>query len=203
MFLEKLGHEVVLADDGSHALKILQEPDAPALAILDWTMPEIDGIQVCRAIREGRKEPYIYLIFLTAKALKKDIIQGLEAGADDYIIKPFDFAELQARLGSGVRILEKHAQLAAAREELRVQALHDSLTGALNHGAILDALGVELVRARRHKTEVSVIMADVDHFKKINDVHGHLVGDEVLRTVTQRIRASVRAYDSVGRYGGE
>ena len=197
------GYRVAMAADGAAALRMLDERDCPRLAVLDWMMPEVDGVEVCRRIRQGAREPYIYIILLTAKGQKAEIIEGLEAGADDYITKPFDLQELKARLRSGKRILELQEHLVTAREQLRIQATHDSLTGLFNRMAILEALDREITRSNRENKPVAVIMADLDHFKDINDTHGHQAGDAVLQETARRILASLRAYDSVGRYGGE
>ena len=149
-------------------------------------------------------DSYVYIILLTAKTHPAEIVEGLEAGADDYIIKPFDIHELKARLRAGRRILELQEQLVSARERLRVEATHDSLTGLLNRMAILENLDRELARAaRQRRSPVALVMADIDHFKIINDTYGHLVGDAVLREVAERIQKAVRSYDVVGRYGGE
>jgi two-component system, cell cycle response regulator len=201
--LSPADYEVVIATDGAEALRKLQGKDCPRLAILDWMMPEVDGVEVCRAVRQRPGESYVYIILLTAKTHPTEIIEGLEAGADDYIIKPFDIHELKARLRAGRRILELQEQLVSAGERLRVQATHDSLTGLLNRMAILETLEKELARSARQKNPVAVIMADIDQFKVINDTYGHLVGDAVLQEVSARVLKTVRAYDAVGRYGGE
>ncbi|HLY59191.1 MAG TPA: diguanylate cyclase [Terriglobia bacterium] len=203
VMLQKWNFEVDIATNGAEAWKILQGEDAPRIAILDWMMPEMDGLQVCQKIRELRAEPYTYVILLTARGLKEDVVEGIEAGADDYLSKPFDSGELKARLRSGIRILELQESLIASRDALRFQATHDNLTGLWNRGATLDALRRELSRADRQGAPVAVIMADLDHFKQINDTFGHLVGDEVLREAASRLGSGVRLYDWVGRYGGE
>jgi diguanylate cyclase (GGDEF)-like protein len=133
----------------------------------------------------------------------EDVVSGFEAGADDYFTKPFNAFELKARLGAGERILELQQELIAARDALKEQATHDPLTGLWNHGATIDILRNELSRAVRQGSPLTVTMADIDHFKRVNDTSGHLAGDEVLREVARRLRTAVRAYDSVGRYGGE
>jgi two-component system, cell cycle response regulator len=194
--LVKAGYEPVAVDDGAKALKTLDEPEMPRLLILDWMMPQVDGVELCRIIRKDVSRRYVYVILLTARGKQEEINEGLEAGADDYITKPFDFHELVARLRTGKRILELQDQLVA-------QATHDSLTGLLNREAILEVLDHETARAVRNKTPLAVIMADIDHFKSVNDEHGHLVGDSVLREAAKGMLNSVRAYDSVGRYGGE
>ncbi len=202
-FLEKWGYEVLVATNGSEAWERLQQDDAPKLAILDWMMPGMDGVQVCQKMRERTHQPYVYILMLTAKNRKQDIVKGIEAGADDYLIKPFDAHELRAHLHAGKRILDLQEKLIAAREVARTQATHDPLTGLWNHSAILDILRVELERAQRQGTGLGVAMADLDHFKQINDTYGHRAGDAVLREVAQRMRSAMRPYDSVGRYGGE
>jgi two-component system cell cycle response regulator len=201
--LGKWGYEVAVARNGLEAWRMLQAEDAPKLAILDWIMPGMDGIEVCREIRRRVHEPYIYLILLTAKDRKKDVVAGMDSGADDYLAKPFDPDELKVRLRAGMRILDLQAELLAARERLQYQATHDSLTGLLNRAATLEALSLELERAGRQGTPLSIVLADIDHFKQINDTHGHAVGDAVLCEAARRMKCSVRIYDSVGRYGGE
>src|SRR3954471_11959364 len=166
-------------------------------------MPAIDGVEVCRKVRGTTREPYVYIILLTAKGHSTEIIQGLEAGADDYITKPFDLQELKARLRAGKRILKLQEQVVRAREQLRVQATYDSLTGLFNRMAILEALDREVSRSNREKKPLAVIMADLDHFKDINDTYGHQAGDDVLQETARRMLSSLRAYDCVGRYGGE
>lgn len=201
--LRKWRYEVVEVRDGDAAWGVLQKEDAPQLAILDWMMPGIDGPEVCRRVRQLRREPYTYILLLTAKAQKEDVVAGLEAGADDYLTKPVDVHELQVRLRAGRRILELQKKLIAAREELRIRATRDALTGLWNRTAIFDLLRREVARAERGAVSLSIVMADVDHFKRVNDVYGHLVGDVVLQEVARRVQTALRPYDEVGRYGGE
>jgi two-component system cell cycle response regulator len=201
--LSHAGYTVAMASNGGQALRLLQQQNGPRLAVVDWMMPELDGVEVCRIIRKAAQEPYVYIILLTARGHKSEIVQGLEAGADDYITKPFDLHELKARLRAGKRILELQEELVNAREQLRVLATHNSLTGLLNRRAILEVLEKECKRSRREGNMVAVMMADLDHFKRINDTHGHQAGDTVLCETARKMVASVRAYDSVGRYGGE
>jgi two-component system cell cycle response regulator len=202
-FLSKWGYEVVVSSDGLQAWKTLQGENRPRLAILDWMMPGMDGVHICRAVRKSESIPYVYLLLLTTRDQKQDIVEGIEAGADDYLIKPFDPHELRARIRTGERIIELQESLLRTQEELRVQATHDALTGLLNRRASLDALSAELDRGRREKKPLCLVMADIDHFKKVNDTHGHPAGDVVLREVARRIQGSVRAYDTAGRFGGE
>jgi diguanylate cyclase (GGDEF)-like protein len=197
------GYEVIAVAHGVAAWQQLQEPGGPKLALLDWLMPRLDGPDVCREVRRRPAGPYIYLILLTARADRQDIILGLEAGADEYLIKPVDLYELRARLRTGRRIIELQEQLLAAQEALRHEASHDHLTGLWTRAVILDRLGRELARCRREGKAVGVLMVDVDHFKRINDTHGHPAGDAVLQEVSRRLAAAVRPYDGLGRYGGE
>jgi diguanylate cyclase (GGDEF)-like protein len=201
--LSKWGYEVLLAGDGLQAYEILQRDDAPSLAILDWMMPGLTGLEVCRRLRERPKEPYTYILLLTSKSLREDLIQGMEAGADDYIVKPFDQHELNVRLRAGTRLIELQVELLRAREALREQATKDSLTKIWNRSSILDNLKGELGRGERESRPLGVILVDLDHFKSINDTFGHHSGDIVLQEASRLMRQSVRNYDSVGRYGGE
>ena len=201
--LERGGYEVIVAKDGDEAARILASSDSPKLAVLDWIMPGLDGIQLCHRIRHGKSEPYTYILMCTVKRQQRDIVAGLEAGADDYVTKPYDPDELRLRLRTGKRILYLQDQLIGAREAMREQATRDSLTGFWNRASILDILSQELSRSQRQGARFSVVLVDLDLFKQINDVHGHQVGDRVLRQVSQAMRASKRNYDSIGRYGGE
>jgi len=201
-FLGKWGYNVLVASDGAEAVRLF-ECERPRLVILDRMMPHMDGLDVCRQIRQHGAEPYVYVILLTAQDDTREIVEGFQAGADDYITKPFEVEELEARVRTGARIAELQEQLIGARERLRVEATHDSLTGLLNRAAFFDGFNKEVVRARRHHTPLALIMADLDHFKSINDRHGHPNGDAVLRETARRLRASLRASDVIGRYGGE
>jgi diguanylate cyclase (GGDEF)-like protein len=201
--LEKLGYQVEIACDGDQAWSALQAPGAANLVILDWLMPGMTGPEICRKLRERKNGPYVYVILLTAMDKLHDLVQGIEAGADDYITKPFNSQELRARLRAGRRILDLQQELLAAQTELEIRATHDGLTGLWNHAAIIERLAGELDRATREKTPVGVILFDLDHFKQVNDTYGHIVGDQVLRESAHRINAVVRPYDVVGRYGGE
>src|ERR1700686_3354475 len=201
--LEREGYEVIAVDNGRLALQQLSLPDAPRLALLDWRMPEMDGPSVCQAIRKRHDQPYVHIVLLTSRGSKQDVGAGLEAGADDYLTKPWDPAELNARLRVGQRILQLEDRLVEARETMRFKATHDPLTSLFNRGVIVDLLARELTRTRREKGSMVVFLGDLDHFKSVNDTYGHVVGDEVLREIARRLLASVRSYDFVGRYGGE
>lgn len=173
------------------------------MALLDWMMPGLEGVEICRRVRAETNDTYAYIILLTCLQRDEDLLAGLEAGADDYMIKPFKHHELRLRLRTGKRIIDLQDELRLARNEFRTKASHDSLTGLLNHGEILRTLALELDRAERKGTQVGVIMADIDNFKQVNDTHGHLAGDMILRTVAAKMNSLTRSYDFIGRYGGE
>jgi two-component system, cell cycle response regulator len=201
--LAKWGYDVVLAENGAQAWDILADTDPPPMAILDWVMPYLSGPEVCRKVRDTHREPYTYILLLTSKNTKGETVEGLEAGADDYIIKPFDQHELQVRLRAGKRIIDLQMNLLEAREELRERAEKDLLTMLPNRSAICAVLRQEISRCHRDRRTVGVILLDIDHFKQINDSYGHFAGDAVLRETATRLRANMRPYDQVGRYGGE
>jgi diguanylate cyclase (GGDEF)-like protein len=204
--LMKWGYDVVALSDGEEALRVLQDEDPPLLAILDWMLPGKSGPEICRSLasrqngganrREEMGKPYQYVIILTVKGEKENVIAGLEAGADDYITKPFDAHELKMRVMVGKRILD-------LQEQLRNAAMYDALTGLYNRRAIIERLEEELCRSARNGTPLSVALLDIDHFKNVNDSYGHAAGDAVLAESALRIRNSVRPYDAIGRYGGE
>ncbi len=196
-YLKEWNLEFVAAKDGLEAWKRLQSQDPPNLVLLDWMLPEIDGIELARRIRTlGADGAYIYTVMLTAKDKKRDLLTAMAAGADDYLAKPVDPSELKARISVAKRILDLH-------QSLRFAATHDFLTKLLNRAEILASLRRELSRSAREDKPIAIIMADVDHFKKINDSLGHPVGDTVLKEVAERLKLDLRPYDLVGRYGGE
>jgi len=202
--LKEWGFDVQIANDGAVAWELLQAPDAPKLALLDWVLPKIEGIELCRRIRKAQAHSeYTYVVLLTSKDGKDELVAGMRAGADDYLIKPFHPPELEARLLGGKRILDLQRELVAARESLRVAATYDFLTGLLNRGEIVAWLDRELVRGGRETSPVGIVLADIDHFKKVNDSLGHSGGDVVLKEVAGRLKSDLRVYDGAGRYGGE
>jgi two-component system cell cycle response regulator len=203
--LRKWGYQVVVACDGNEAWAILKSEDAPEIAILDWVMPGLTGPEVCRRVRASAKEKdiYTYILLLTSKSQREDLIEGMESGADDYLTKPFDQHELKVRLRPGIRIIELQHELIAAREALREQATRDFLTHIWNRSSILDILQREMARSSREKRPFGLVLADLDHFKAINDTYGHFAGDAVLREFVRRMTSSMRPYDAIGRYGGE
>lgn len=201
--LLRAGYDVVTAADGGEAVERLLSKDAPRLALLDWMMPVMDGLEVCRELRRLPERAYTYMALLTSKEAKEDLIAGLEAGADDYLTKPCNLHELAARLRTGQRILRMEDTLVAAREGMRFKATHDPLTSLWNRGAIVAHLEAEMNCVQQGGGSLSVLLCDVDHFKLFNDRHGHLVGDAVLREIAYRLAAAVKPGDLVGRYGGE
>ncbi len=201
--LQSNGYDVITAENGRQALQQLSRKDSPRLALLDWMMPELDGLDVCREIRAARNKSYTYILLLTARESPDDIVAGLKAGADDYLTKPCHLAELRARLHAGRRILMLEDQLVESREAMRHEATHDALTSIWNRGAVLAQIQSELSLSQQPKCSTSLLLCDVDHFKRVNDTHGHLVGDEVLRQISSRLSSCVRPGDLVGRYGGE
>jgi PleD family two-component response regulator len=195
--LKKWGYEVVGANDGLEAARLMESREAPRLAVLDWMMPGLEGVQVCQRIRQDATRPYMYLL-LTARSQRDDLVRGLESGAGDYLTKPFDAQELRARLNVGKRILDLQDNLIAAREKLLYQATHDALTGISNRGVSLDALRRERSRQTRENVSFATILLDIDHFKYVNDTYGHPAGDAVLMEAAQRIKSCIRPYDYFG-----
>ncbi len=198
------GFDTTVAKSGAEAWRLLQEQTSPKLVLLDWVLPDLDGIELCQRIRRaGSSRHYVYVILLTSKEGRQNMLDAMDAGADDYLMKPFDASELKARLLVGNRILDLQEELVTARESMRHAATHDSLTGLMNRAEVLQLLDRELERARRDSKPVGIILADIDHFKEVNDSLGHLYGDEALREITRRLRSRLRGYDGLGRYGGE
>jgi two-component system, cell cycle response regulator len=200
--LRKAGYEVIAVADGDAALATLRETFCPLL-LTDWEMPGLDGPALLRAIRAGDWPGYVYAVLLTGRDAREHVLQGLEAGADDYLKKPVDQAELIARLKTGRRIATLEARLRDAERVARRLSLTDALTGAYNRRHLVDELPLELERARRHRHALSLAICDIDHFKKINDTYGHQAGDEVLRAFARLLCSSVREIDWVARFGGE
>ena len=201
--LAQWGFEVVVATNGDEAWDILHQVQTPKIVLVDWSMPGMDGIELCRKLRATPREYYPYILMLTGKSDNQDIVKALESGADDYLAKPFDAAALKARLTVARRMLKLQDGLIEAREELRMQATKDALTGLFNRAAFLDLFERELNRALRLRSHTGLLLLDLDHFKKINDTYGHSIGDNILREFARRLKQTVRTYDFVGRYGGE
>jgi two-component system cell cycle response regulator len=200
--LKRAGYEVDTASNGKEALQKIESGDFH-LMITDWEMPEMDGIALCSALRASQTQGYVYTILLTARDAVEHVVTGLQAGADDYLTKPVIEPELIARLSTGKRIVTLERSLRQANEENRRLSITDPVTGAYNRRYLMEQLPREIERAARYGRQLAVVMCDVDHFKRINDTYGHLVGDEVLKEFVRRLRAGVRAVDWVARYGGE
>ncbi len=190
------GYDVLVTSDGSKAWEAIQQPEAPGLVISDWVMPHMDGLELCRKIRQMERTGYIYFIILTAKGRKEDLIEGLEAGADDFLIKPFDREELKCRTRTGKRIIEME-------QRIMKLAATDSLTGVLNRRAFMERMEQEINKSLRENTSFSLILTDIDYFKKVNDRYGHQTGDMVLQKFPEKLLNSSRPYDFAGRYGGD
>jgi diguanylate cyclase (GGDEF)-like protein len=203
MTLRRAGYEVVSAENGREALKIFKERFFPII-LTDWGMPVMDGLELCRAIRESPAEGYVFIFLITSRDSKKDIIVGLEAGADDYLTKPFDRSELIARLKTALRVLELEKSLKDAYEKIRILSITDKLTGCFNRTYMDEYLTKEVIRAKRYFRPLSLVMADIDHFKRVNDIYGHQAGDLVLKDFAASIRKGLRKnVDWITRYGGE
>jgi two-component system cell cycle response regulator len=201
--LAKAGYEVVSAENGRKALTLFDSRFFP-MVLTDWIMPEMNGPELCRAIRKRATPGYVFIVLLTVKDSKYDTITGLESGADDYLTKPFNRAELIARLKTGMRILDLERSLRIANEAIRTLAITDPLTGCYNRTYLNERMPMELNRARRYRHPLSMVLCDIDHFKKINDIYGHHVGDHVLKEFAGLITKSIRnTVDWIVRYGGE
>jgi two-component system cell cycle response regulator len=202
--LDEWGFSYVCAQDGRLAWELLTQCDAPRLALLDWVLPEVDGLELCRRLRSRPGgQPYTYAILLTARNQKQEMLEAMDAGADDFLAKPFDPPELKARLLAGKRIVELQQKLVSANDSLHYAANHDFLTRLWNRAAITSFLQREVARSLRERTALGLILVDVDHFKRVNDELGHETGDYVLQEIAKHFSASLREYDGVGRYGGE
>lgn len=201
--LVKAGHDVTTAGTGREALALFKKTFFP-IVLTDWMMPEGDGLELCRIIRNTSSEGYVYIILLTARDSKDDIVTGLKAGADDYLNKPISPPELIARLNTGLRVLELEKSLKAANEEIRTLSITDPLTMCLNRGYMNEHLPEEITRSKRYNRPLVLIMCDIDHFKRVNDSHGHQTGDLVLIEFAKQIRETLREdIDWIVRYGGE
>ena len=201
--LENWGYEVTVTRDGTEAWQALQAEDAPRLAILDWMMPGMDGVDVCRRVRARATLQPPHIILLTALGDQQSVVTGLNAGADDFVRKPYDPDELRARLEVGRRLVGLNDELLEAQHALEILARTDALTKVLNRRAIVDELEREVDRAAREGSPLGLGMLDIDHFKVVNDTYGHAAGDAVLCEVVRRILGVMRPYDTFGRFGGE
>ena len=199
----EMDFEVVSCKNGHDAWKILQSENPPHLLILDWMMPGMDGLEICRKVREQAKEPYTFILLLTSKGEQDDFVKGMEAGADDYVVKPFNHNDLRVRLKAGRRIVELNEELLYVRDNLEKQATHDKLTGLYNRHFMVEILEKEFSRALRHQSDLSCLLLDLDNFKDVNDTFGHTFGDLVLREFSAGLEQNIRKSDISIRYGGE
>ena len=200
--LESWGYETILARDGVEAWDDLQRDGRIKLVLTAWTMPGLDGMELCRKLRREPGGYYRYVVMISG-GQGNEAAQALDAGADDFLSRPVIWTELQARLAVGRRILRQQDKLIETCEELRIQATRDALTGLWNRGAFLELLEIELKRADRADGETGLLLMDVDGFKTINDTFGHLAGDRVLQQMADRLKRIVRSCDFVGRLGGD
>jgi len=208
--LQRLGMQVTVAHDGDLAWQILNSLQPPAVALLDWMMPNLDGLELCRRIRSTQRLAGTYVILVTGRDSKEDLVAGLGAGADDYMTKPLNMAELHARLGVAIRVAQLQQTLAqnvrelrSTRDHLALLASTDALTGVYTRRWWFDNAEKEFSRARRYNRTFSLLMADLDWFKQINDSYGHETGDRVLNQFGEMLRVTCRQSDVIGRLGGE
>ena len=197
-----MGFEVLTCGDGATALDFIKN-DRIQFAVIDWILPEMDGLTLCRRVRKLKLSRYIYMIVLTSRNRKEDLVQALDSGADDYIAKPFDESELAARARVGMRIIQLENKLVNNQKRLMKLAKEDPLTGILNRRSLFDGILKEINRSSREGASVATILVDADNCKAINDTHGHLAGDVALAEFSRRLQDSCREYDLLGRYGGE
>lgn len=200
--LERQGYRVEAFDGGQGALDRVRAGDVD-LVILDIIMPGLSGLDCCRLIKSITQEAFVPVVMLTSRTDTESRVEGLRIGADDYICKPFDDRELVARIEGMLRIKRKHDEVRAARAQLETLAVQDELTGLYNYRYLHTRLGEEFKRSERYRDPLACAMVDVDHFKQVNDAHGHDVGDRVLEEIARRLRGAVREIDVVARYGGE
>jgi diguanylate cyclase (GGDEF)-like protein len=201
--LRNADYEVVVVEDGDAAMQALASDENIRIALLDWEMPGAAGVEVCRFIRAQQRKQYPYVVLVTSRDENEDVVQGLDAGADDYVVKPINAVVLELRLRAACRMLSMQDELMRARDALRIEAMHDALTGLVNRAAIRRSLDQEIARGSRSGKPVGIVLLDIDHFKSINDTYGHASGDRVLVAVADCLKDCVRSYDFVARYGGE
>jgi diguanylate cyclase (GGDEF)-like protein len=201
--LNKEGYGFAVAHNGQEAIDLYSE-EFFSIIITDWVMPGMDGLELCRLIRSMKIDRYIYIIMLSGKNSKVHLVKGLEAGADEYIFKPIHQSELRVRLAGACRILELESTLKKSMAEIHELSVRDRLTGSFNRVYMDHQLTQEIMRASRYHHPLSVLMCDLDHFKNINDTHGHLAGDGVLKSCVALLTSSFRhGVDWIARYGGE
>ncbi|HET9440782.1 MAG TPA: response regulator, partial [Longimicrobiales bacterium] len=196
------GYEIDEASDGATALEMVRN-NPPDLMLLDVMLPDIDGYEIARRLKNDDNMPFIPIILVTARDTTQDKVAGLDAGADDYLTKPINFPELEARVRSMLRIKRLQDEIEEKNRELERLSISDGLTGLFNHRHIHQLLHDEFERADRIGERLSVAMFDLDRFKGVNDTHGHQAGDRVLEQMSEILRESAREIDRLGRYGGE
>ena len=194
--LEEWGLNPVVAESGNRALEMLEQDNPPHLLILDWSMPGISGPELCKILRARDDGQFFYILMLTGKEGNEAVIEAMEAGADDFLSKPFDHRVLKVRIAAGSRIVR-------LEQTLNQLASRDSLTQCWNRRMIDELFDSTLAEARRKETPLCVMMVDIDHFKAINDTYGHAIGDSALQHMVAILNQNLREYDQVGRYGGE
>ncbi len=202
IYLSKWDYNVFECSNAIEAYEILKKQNIK-IALIDWMLPGISGLEICKKIREDFKDDYIYIIIITGKKNKNDVVEALSKGADDYIMKPFNFDELKVRIEAGKRILIYYNKIKFKYKKLNEESKIDKLTGIYNRETILKKFHFEFERHKRSSNEFCIIIGDIDFFKKINDKYGHIIGDVVLKQVGEILKKSLRKYDLVGRYGGE
>ncbi len=209
-YLTRNHYEVVTATNGAEALMLLQKDPCLSLMITDWLMPEMDGLELCRQARLLKRKRYLFIILLTSRDAKNDLIKGLNSGADSFLNKPLNFTEMQAYLNVSNRLIDMESRLEAqllelqdAHHKIEEIAAKDGLTGLLNRRALMTRFEEEWSRAQRYNKYLTIMLLDIDFFKSVNDSHGHLVGDKVLQECSRQMLNSCRLSDIIGRYGGE
>src|SRR6202030_4150089 len=200
--LESQPFSLHFAQNGEEALQLFQE-FSPAIVVTDWMMPDFSGLELCQRIRADQSRPYTYVILMTSNTEKGNVVKGLQAGADDYLTKPFDPGEMLARIGVGRRIIDLHRQIDAKNKLFEEMAHSDSLTGLPNRRAIEEWAARQLRAAARHGFPYWVVLTDLDSFKTINDTYGHNGGDAMLQKFADILKTVVRASDICGRLGGD
>ncbi len=200
--LSSEAYSLLFARDGAEAMRLYQE-HSPCIVITDWVLPDFSGLELCPQIRADDTRPYTYIIVMTSNTEKGNVVKGLQAGADDYLTKPFDPAEMLARIGVGRRIIDLNRELAAKSQKLEEAARTDPLTGLPNRRAIEEWAATQLRGADRHGFPLWVAVGDIDSFKTINDTFGHDAGDIVLKTFAEVLKKNTRASDICGRLGGD
>jgi two-component system, cell cycle response regulator len=200
--LTRAGYVVETAENGEEALRKILAGQCQIL-LTDWDMPGMDGPTLCKRVRDAKLSTYVYILLLTGHLTTDDVVAGLGAGANDYIRKPANPAELLARLSAGSRIVQLEQSLREANEKIQLLSITDSLAGTFNRRYLNDQLVKEVDRARRYGRPLSAIMADIDRFKRINDERGHASGDEVLKRFADLAKEILRPSDWIARYGGE